>query len=114
MKMLMRKCKTTEEVVKLILSWRHSGFSVHRGPRVRPGDDEAMQNIARWIILASFSQERMPYLPDEPKVVYRSKDGKSEKIFDAQEWLAAICSHGPNKGEQMVRYYGCYSHVSRG
>ena len=25
-----------------------------------------------------------------------------------------MCSHVPNKGEQMVRYYGYYSNVSRG
>jgi hypothetical protein len=25
-----------------------------------------------------------------------------------------MCSHVPNKGEQMVRYYGHYSNVSRG
>jgi len=30
------------------------------------------------------------------------------------EWLAAMCSHVPNKGEQMVRYYGYYSNVARG
>ena len=47
-------------------------------------------------------------------MVYRSKDRRSEKIFDALEWLAAMCSHVPNKGEQMVRYYGYYSNVSRG
>jgi hypothetical protein len=34
--------------------------------------------------------------------------------IDALEWLAAMCSHVPNKGEQMVRYYGYYSNVSRG
>jgi len=28
--------------------------------------------------------------------------------------LAAMCSHVPNKGEQMVRYYGYYSNVARG
>jgi hypothetical protein len=37
-----------------------------------------------------------------------------EKTFDALEWLAAMCSHVPNKGEQMARYYGYYSNVSRG
>ena len=45
---------------------------------------------------------------------YQSKDGKSKKVFDALEWLAAMCSHVPNKGEQMVRYYGYYSNVARG
>ena len=56
----------------------------------------------------------MTYIPDESEVIYRSKDGTEEKVFDALEWLAAMCSHVPNKGEQMVRYYGYYSNVSRG
>ena len=25
-----------------------------------------------------------------------------------------MCSHVPDKGEQMVRYYGYYSNISRG
>jgi hypothetical protein len=44
--------------------------------------------------------------------LYQSKDGKEGKAFDALEWLAAVCSHVPNKGEQMVRYDGCYSNVN--
>ena len=73
-----------------------------------------MENLARYIVRASFSQERMTYVKDESKVIYQSKDGKEEKTFDALEWLAAMCSHVPNKGEQMVRYYGYYSNVARG
>lgn len=81
-----------------------------------------MENLGRYIIRASFSQERMTYVPEESQVIYRSKDGKEEKVFDALEWLvedpdfggAAMCSHVPNKGEQMVRYYGYYTNVSRG
>ncbi|MBW2083515.1 MAG: hypothetical protein JRI39_10615 [Deltaproteobacteria bacterium] len=65
-------------------------------------------------------------MPEESKVVYQSKDGKKQKIFDALEWIAAMpacallvcrpngtgrhadrCSHVPNKGEQMVRYGAC-------
>ena len=66
----------------------------------------------------------MTYVPEKSKVIYQSKDGKKEKIFDALEWIAAMpgaaklcedcCSHVPNKGEQMVRYYGYYSNVARG
>jgi hypothetical protein len=73
-----------------------------------------MENLARYIIRASFSQERMQYLDQEGKVVYTSKDGKSIKVFPAMEWLAAMCWHIPNRGEQMVRYYGYYSNVVRG
>ncbi|MCJ7684980.1 MAG: transposase, partial [Desulfobacteraceae bacterium] len=103
-KMLLSKGKTTEDLVN---------------------PASAGENIARYIIRAflfrpcpinrrGFSQERMTYVPAESKVVYRSKDGRQEKVLDALEWLAAMCSHVPNKGEQMVRYYGYYSKVSRG
>ena len=56
----------------------------------------------------------MTYIAEESRVIYQAKDGKNEKGFDALEWLAAMCSHVPNKGEQMVRYYGHYSNVARG
>ena len=44
-----------------------------------------------------FSQERMTYLPEEAKVVYKSGDGNEEKVFNTLEWLAAMYSHVPNK-----------------
>ena len=113
-KMLLSKGKITQDLVSMLLSWRHSGFNVFCGPTIQAGDQQAMENLARYIIRASFSQERMTYIPEEAKVSYQSKDGKEEKVFDALEWLAAMCSHVPNKGEQMVRYYGYYSNVSMG
>jgi hypothetical protein len=81
-----------------------------------------MENPTRFIIRAFFSQDRMNYLDQEGKVVYTSKDCDTTKIFTAPalsmgqvlEWMASMCSHIPNKGEQMVRYYGYYSNVSRG
>jgi len=54
--------------------------------------------------------------PDDVSKTFFTFDcnpGGSDQI-DALEWLAAMCSHVPNKGEQMVRYYGYYSNVSRG
>jgi len=121
-KILLSKGKITQELVDMLMSWRHSGFNVFCGPRIQPGDDQAMENLARYIIRASFSQERMTYIAEESKVIYQSKacprpgsgNGKQEKVFAALEWLAAMCSHVPNKGEQMVRYYGFYSNVIRG
>ena len=113
-KMMLSKGKITEELVDMLMTWRHSGFNVFSGPRIQPGEEEAIENLARYIIRASFSQERMTYIPEESRVIYQSKDGKKEKVFDALDWLAAMCSHVPNKGEQMVKYYGHYSNVSRG
>ena len=113
-RVLLAKGKITRELIAMLSSWRHSGFHVFCGNRISPNDETAMENLARYIIRASFSQERMQYLDQEGKVVYASKDGKSIKVSPAMEWLAAMCSHIPNRGEQMVWYYGCYSNVVRG
>ena len=89
--MLLKRDKITKDLISLLLSWRHSGFNVFCGTRIYPGDETAMENPARYIIQASFSQERMTYLRDESKVLYQSKDAKQTKTFDALEWLAAMC-----------------------
>jgi hypothetical protein len=69
-----------------------------------------MENLARYAIRASFSQERMSHGEGDRIVVScRSKDGAEQKVFDALEWLVPTLSgwsHVPDKGEQMVRYYG--------
>lgn len=121
-RMLIAKGKITEEMLTLLAGWRHSGFHVFCGKRIMPNDKASLERLACYIIRASFSQERMRYLADEGTVVYtakacpgpRSGDGNGRKIFAAEEWLAAMCSHVPNWGEQMVRYYGWYSNVLRG
>jgi hypothetical protein len=113
-KMLLAKGKITRELIAMHSSWKHSGFNVFCGNRISPSDETAMENLARYIIRASFSQERMKYLNQEGTVVYTGKDRKTSKVFPAMEWLAAMCSHIPNRGEQMVKYYGHYSNVSRG
>jgi len=90
-RMLLGKGKITQDLVLMLRSWRHSGFQVFVGPRILPREEEAMS-----------------------KVIYESKNAQKEKVFDALEWMAAMSSHVPDKGEQMVRYYGYYSNVSRG
>jgi hypothetical protein len=42
-----------------------------------------METLARCIIRASFSQERMQYPDEEAEVVYKSKDGRNTKVFPA-------------------------------
>jgi hypothetical protein len=94
-KMLLAKGRIAQDLIAMLSNWRHSGFQVFCGQRIFPWDETAMENLARYIIRASFSQERMQYLPEPSQVVYRAKDGTKEKVFDALEWLAAMCSHIP-------------------
>ena len=86
----------------MLRSWRHSGFQVYAGPRIQPGEEEGMKNLSRYIIQASFSQERMTYLSKNSKMIYESKDGKEEKVFDALDWLLAMGSDITERVDQKV------------
>ena len=50
--------------------------------------------------------------------IYRSrlnaKINRNFEVFTAPDFLAAITQHIPDKGVQMVRYYGWYSNKMRG
>jgi len=114
---------------------RRSGFNLSfvvqgssqekKGPlKIWPATSHAAQAPALRV-RASFSQERMTYIPEESKVIYQSKDGKQEKVFDALEWphqKAAGCKHSPpcapmsriKVSPARRDYYGHYSNVSRG
>lgn len=59
--------------ISLLSTWRHSGLHVFCGNRIQPKEEKAMESLARYIIRASFSQERMQYLADEGTVIYAAK-----------------------------------------
>ncbi len=67
-KMLLSKGKISQDLIRMLRSWRHSGLNVFCGPQIDPRDEKAMENLACYIIRASFSQERMSYLQEEPRL----------------------------------------------
>ena len=62
----------------------------------------------------------MTYIPagessdGQAKVVYRSKGDGTPQTCDAQDWLAKLAPHVPNRGEHLVLYFGYYSNKTRG
>lgn len=113
--MLLSKEKITEALVENLLCWPHSGFHVHQGGRIESNDKAERERVAGYILRAPLSQEKMRYLEEKDQVIYQSgKKGSEKKVFTALDWLAALTAHIPNRGEQMVRYYGWYSNKSRG
>ena len=48
-----------------LLSWRHTGFHVYLGPRIWPDDHDALERLARYIIRACFSSDRVVYIHAE-------------------------------------------------
>jgi hypothetical protein len=71
------------------------------------------------------SSGRLLAAPDgEPKVRYLAKgtgldhgnalEAIFHQDFDYLEWIARLTSHIPEKGTQLVHYYGAYSNAHRG
>ena len=121
--MLKKEGKITADVIENMLTWQHSGFHVYCGDPVGMHDRENMERLGQYIVRAPASNDRMVYIPQgtspgapngAAKVIYKGKTSHTQKVFSALEWLASLVSHIPNKGEQLVRYYGTYSNKSRG
>ncbi|MBA4367071.1 MAG: hypothetical protein C0403_05465 [Desulfobacterium sp.] len=48
-----------DAIIANILSWHHTGFNVYCSSTIEPHDENALEKLARYIIRAAFSQERM-------------------------------------------------------
>ena len=102
-KMLKKEGKITDVVIENMMNWRHSGFRVYCGGAIWPRNEAGLENLARYIIRDSFSQERMTSVAPKDshdgkdKVTYASKDGNRSKTFDALDWLAQLVTHIPNR-----------------
>ncbi len=122
MRLLQDEGLLSEERTELLLSWRHTGFSVHnRVLRVEPEDRAAVERMARYIMRPPISLERMRW-DGVGEVRYRRKGGHEGSAlhrdpvenFDPAEFLARVIMHIPEPRRHLVRYYGAYSNVSRG
>ncbi len=54
-KMLKDEGKIDDDTINKLMSWRHSGFSVHNGSRVARDDEEGKEAISQYIIRNTFS-----------------------------------------------------------
>ena len=75
-KMLKAEGKITDVVIENMLNWHHSGFNVYCGKTIWPHNQEGLENLARYIIRASFSQERMTYVAAQD-----TSDGIAKRVF---------------------------------
>ncbi len=117
--MLKAEGKIGDETIRKLLGWKHSGFNVHNGVRIKRSDEEGRERLSRYILRNTFSIEKMTFVEETGHVIYQAKMtyGKNRKNFEvykADAFIAAITQHIPQKSFQMIRYYGWYSNRSRG
>jgi len=72
-KMLKEEGKIGDDLINRLMGWRHSGFSVHNGVRVRRDDDGGREALAQHIIRNIFSVEKLTYINETGTVIYRLK-----------------------------------------
>ncbi len=117
--MLKAEGRISDVLIEKLMAWHHSGFSVHAGNRIARDDRDGQKALAEYILRNAFSEQKITYIEDTGKVLYRSamthgSNKKNFEVFSAEEFIAAITQHIPDKSFQMVRYYGWYSSRSRG
>ena len=105
-------------MVESLLSWRHSGFSVHAGVRVE--EKAAAARLGRYMARCPIVLDRLGWDGDREEVVVHPRPsrrggpfGESERL-DVLSFLARVLDHVPEPRQQQVRYWGWYSNAARG
>jgi hypothetical protein len=103
--LLLRKHLINRDLVKKILSWRHTGFNVHS--KVRAESKEEAERIGKYMIRPILSLRRLSLDEAHGQVLYQyGKHSGETESMDYLEFIARVTSHIPDKGQVMVRYYG--------
>ncbi len=118
LRLLVKRGKIGQEVVESLLSWRHSGFSVHAGVRVE--EKAAAARLGRYMARCPIVLDRLEWDVQREEVVVHARPsrrggplGESERL-DVLSFLARVLDHVPEPRQQQVRYWGWYSNAARG
>ncbi len=116
-RMLVRRGRLEEDAAAGLLSWRHSGFSVHHAIRVDPCDTEGVERLCRYLVHPPIALGRLQY--DGTRATYSGRrvhplTGEASVTLDPLEMLARLCQHIPPPGMHLTRLYGTYANRTRG
>jgi hypothetical protein len=68
-----------DERIELLLSWRHTGFSVDNSVTVYPSDEQGLERLARYMIRSPVNLQRLNYLPQTQQVLYQTNNGHDQQ-----------------------------------
>jgi hypothetical protein len=118
LRLLVARGKISGEVVDNLLTWRHSGFSVHAGAPVE--ERSGAVRLGRYGIRCPLVLERLEWDEAAAEIVYRARPGRQDASgesvarWDVLEFLARVLDHLPAPAQQLLRYWGWYSNAARG
>ncbi|MHC4083537.1 MAG: IS91 family transposase [Planctomycetota bacterium] len=130
--LLLAHGKIDEDLVRQMIAWRHSGFSVHHGVRLDAGDTTGLQRLGQYLLRCPFSLQRLIKVTDQGQVLYLAEKracrrfptpasphlfngvSRNFQVFDPLDFIAEVTQHVPQPRKHLVRYFGFYSNKSRG
>ena len=135
-RMLQSKGLLTEERLRLLYSWRHSGFHVHIGAPLDPRHNRsALEGLARYLVRAPVRHAQLLVDPSPSENVELSSDsdqdrpsdstvllrlqrpdqvtGESVERLSGLELLARLSLHVPESYQPLRFYDGAYSNLAR-
>lgn len=109
-----------EERLRLIRSWRHTGFSVFVGRPIAASDASALERLARYVRRFHLAESRVLYDEARDRVIYSSGKGPHPgfkanfRVFEARDFLADVLGFVPETYHHESVAYGEYSNAVRG
>ena len=116
-RMLVRPGRLEEDAAAGLLSWRHSGFSVHHAIRVAPHDTGGVERLCRDLVHPPIALRRLTYdgvqASDRGRRVH-PVSGAESLTLNPLEMPARLCQHIPPPGFHLTRLYGAYANRTPG
>jgi hypothetical protein len=106
----------SDQRIDMLLSWRHSGFSVHNHTNVYPADSEGMHKLACYLMRAPVNLSRLRFDKASGLLVYEPRAGHDlddEALVEPLEFLARVLIHIPQSNKHLVHFYGAYANRVR-
>ncbi len=117
---LRRAGRLSEAFQENLLSWEHSGFSVHAGKRIpaanTPAEAAPLERMARYMTRAPIALGKVFQQKDGRVKLLTPLDprtGKDHVLFDPLEWIHAVTTQIPDARQHLVRYQGAYANTAR-
>jgi hypothetical protein len=115
---LRRAGRLSEAFQENLLSWEHSGFSVHAGERIpaasTPAEAAPLERMARYMTRAPIALGKVFQQKDGRVKLLTPLDPRTEKdyvLFDPLEWVHAVTTQIPDARQHLVRYQGAYANT---
>jgi len=104
----------SDERIKILRSWRRSGFSIDNDVYLYPSDTQALETLSRYIVRCPVSLQRLHYDKRSNYVLYQPKSrNRKAELLDPLDFLARVLIHIPQPRQHSILYYGHYARRTR-